>query len=238
MRNRTIASRTASVLLTVAALAGGATQADAASGGHAAVAGSRWTAVGAPGAVSFRNSPNWNDVGDVGGFVNGQIVELSCYEFGGPAGPYSNTLWYIAYDESTNAVGWINDHYLNTPGTAAAPQPQAGVCDDTSGYGVGDNNYSGAVFSAVNAAGTVAWRNFPNWNHSSNIGFGNGDAIDLGCYTYGGVAGPYDNTLWYHAYDRSRNSYGWINDHNLNTPGTAAAPRPQTWECAPAFYLP
>ncbi|MGW4523627.1 hypothetical protein [Amycolatopsis sp. NPDC004378] len=226
----------------VAALLGGAVQAEAATtvapGSHPAAAGDRWTVVGAPSAVSFRNSPNWNDVGDVGGFVNGQIVELSCYEFGGPAGPYSNTLWYAAYDETTDAVGWINDHYLNTPGTATAPQPQTGICNDTSGYGVGDDNYSGAVFSAVDAAGTVAWRNFPNWDHASSIGFATGDAIDLGCYTFGGVAGPYRNTLWYHAYDRSRNSYGWINDHNLNTPGTAATPRPQTWECDPAYYLP
>ncbi|GAB3189032.1 hypothetical protein GCM10027259_59120 [Micromonospora palomenae] len=47
----------------------------------------------------------------------------------------------------------------------------------------------------------------------------------------GAPAGPYNNTLWYHAYDWQRGTHGWINDHNLNTPGTAANPQPQTEKC-------
>lgn len=196
-----------------------------------------FTAENAPNPVAFRNSPNWGDASSrLPGFRTGQRMALICYEFGGPAGPYGNTLWYWAWDQSLGLVGgWVNDHYLNTPGTAAHPEPQtSSTCKQTSGSGEGQGDYSGRIFSAVNASGGIAWRNFPAWNYPASRNVGQGDLINLGCYMYGGAAGPYGNTLWYSAFDEKTDTYGWINDHYLSTPGTAASPQPQTWACYPA----
>lgn len=177
-----------------------------------------WTVENSPG--NWRNSPNPNlDAG--GALGNGTAVTLNCYLFGAPAGPYGNTLWYRA-----NNTGFINDHYLNTPGTAAAPQPQAPHCG---GAGSGDW-YLSPFFSATNAPGT--WGNSPTAaTDVSGVGIGNGNLISLSCYVYGNPAGPYGNTLWYYAADVDNNTHGWINDHYLTTPGTAAAPQPQTGHC-------
>ncbi|WP_019630406.1 hypothetical protein [Actinomadura atramentaria] len=98
------------------------------------------------------------------------------------------------------------------------------------------------IFTVVNADGGVYWRNSPNWSDTSRIpGWGvyNGDRLALNCYAYGGAVAPYGNTLWYYAVDLSRGPVdqygnhpsGWVSDHYLNTPGTAANPQPQTLPC-------
>lgn len=97
------------------------------------------------------------------------------------------------------------------------------------------------IFTAVNADGGVYWRADPNWNDAIRLaghGIYNGDQIALDCYQFGGPVAPYGNTLWYYAVNTSRwdsqtGNYqsGWVNDHFLNTPGTAANPQPQTLPC-------
>jgi hypothetical protein len=227
---------TSTITVAIAGLVGAAPSFATPAGPARAADSYGWRVVNAPSTVALRNSPSWNDVGTLGGFSDGQVMNLQCYEFGGPVGPYNNTLWYYAADEALGGYtyGWVSDHYLNTPGTAAHPRPQTGPCHPTSGSGFVDYNYTGEIFSVVNAPNTVNWRNFPNWNYPVDMGFGNGDPMDLGCYMFGGPAGPYGNTLWYMAWDGANNTYGWINDHYLTTPGTAAHPQPQTWECNPS----
>jgi hypothetical protein len=186
-------------------------------GTPASASGNFWHAVGS---ASWHSSPFDESAG--GGFRTGDGMVLSCYEYGAPAGPYSNTLWYFAKDLANNAFGWINDHYLDTPGTAANPQPQTWEC------------YFPQGTDAVNAPSGVYWRNSPHWNDvysAPTTGFNNGDWIHLDCYEFGGPAGPYGNTLWYYADDGTTGSGGWINDHYLDTPGTAAHPQPQTDQC-------
>lgn len=92
-----------------------------------------FTAVDANGGIYWRYLPYWGDTQSIPGwgFYTGDTIELACWTFGGPAGPYGNTLWYIARNDSRpgDGEGYINDHYLNTPGTAANPQPQGPECD-------------------------------------------------------------------------------------------------------------
>jgi hypothetical protein len=79
-----------------------------------------WTVVNSPG--TYDSSPNRQHSNGVA-LANGTQVTLECYYFGGAAGPYGNTLWYeVGFDN------WVNDHYLNTPGTAVHPQPQTPRC--------------------------------------------------------------------------------------------------------------
>lgn len=91
-----------------------------------------YTAVDADGGVYWRYSPYWPDTDAVPGqgFYTGNQIELKCWVFGGPAGPNNNTLWYLATNVTHpgDGSGYINDHYLNTPGTAANPQPQGTQC--------------------------------------------------------------------------------------------------------------
>ncbi len=228
---RPVALGIAGAALAVSGLAGGATPAALADVIHVgtSVTTARplfnlgpWTVVNSPG--TWRNSPNINDTG--AGLANGSSVTLSCYYFGGPAGQFSNTLWYVA-ESSNGTVGFVNDHYLNTPGTAAAPQPQAPHCSPSAGTG---NVVSGSVnFTAENSPGT--WDQSPSASDGSSIGISNGNTMNLACYYFGAAAGPFGNTLWYLAEDTTNHSFGWINDHYLNTPGTAAAPQPQTPHC-------
>lgn len=86
-----------------------------------------WTVVNADGGVYWRNSPNWNDTSRItgSGIYNGDQLYLACWSWGGPVDPYGNTLWYYAYDDTRGQQGWVNDHFLNTPGTAANPQIQS-----------------------------------------------------------------------------------------------------------------
>ncbi|GAB3901639.1 hypothetical protein ACFQ1S_03520 [Kibdelosporangium lantanae] len=92
-----------------------------------------FTAVDANGGIYWRYLPYWADTQAIPGwgFYTGDTIELACWTFGGPAGPNNNTLWYIArnFSRSGAGEGYINDHYLNTPGTAAHPQPQGPQCD-------------------------------------------------------------------------------------------------------------
>ena len=81
------------------------------------------------------------------------------------------------------------------------------------------------------------WSNSPSASDLSGYAFGNNNPIGLQCWEYGGPAGPYSNTLWYWAQDTANNTYGWISDHNLTTPGTATHPQPQGGECATAEKL-
>jgi hypothetical protein len=107
-------------------------------------------------------------------------------------------------------------------GTSAALAPPASA------------NSSFPEFRAVDAAGGVYWRNSANWNDTSRrsgYGFYNGDVMQLQCYRWGTTT-PYSaNHLWYWSYDYNRGQAGWVNDHFLTTPGTAAAPQPVTLPC-------
>lgn len=96
-----------------------------------------FTVVNASGGVYWRDSPNWNDPIKISGqgVYDGDRVLLQCYELGGPVPPYGNTLWYYAEDLSRFTPdgyyqnGLVSDHFLNTPGTAAHPQPQGSPCE-------------------------------------------------------------------------------------------------------------
>lgn len=88
--------------------------------------------VNAGNGIFWRNSPHWADTDHVPGHgvYNGDTVYIECWAYGDPVGPYGNTLWYDVLDMShgQNAdgnypEGWVNDHFLDTPGTAANPQP-------------------------------------------------------------------------------------------------------------------
>jgi hypothetical protein len=95
-----------------------------------------------------------------------------------------------------------------------------------------------AVYQATDANGGLYWRSSPNMNtpvQRSGYGVYTGDNVALDCYAFGGPGGPYGDRLWYwgEAYSGARGSgQGWINDHYLTTPGTAAAPQPQGPRCA------
>ncbi|MEU3624861.1 hypothetical protein BS329_18095 [Amycolatopsis coloradensis] len=90
----------------------------------------RWQAVDAVGGVYWRNSPHWNDTDRIPGcgFYQGDYIHLICYDYGDAVGPHGNRLWYRAQDEKNNSIGFINDHYLNTPGTAQNPTLNAPDC--------------------------------------------------------------------------------------------------------------
>lgn len=94
-----------------------------------------FTAVDADGGVYWRYLPYWSDSQNIPGwgFYTGNQIQLACWTTGGPAGPYGNTLWYLAANltHPADGQGYINDHYLNTPGTAGNPQPQGDRCDAT-----------------------------------------------------------------------------------------------------------
>lgn len=184
-----------------------------------------WTVENSPG--HWFSSPNPNHHTS-SALPNGTAVTLICYYWGAPAGPYGDTLWYQAQTDAQFPIeGLINDHYLNTPGTAANPQPQAPHCQ----YGAGGGMLAySKKFTAENSPGTFG--NSPTAARDmSGITVHNGNTIGLTCYWYGNPAGPYGNTLWYLADDLTTGTYGWINDHYLNTPGTAASPQPQTMSC-------
>ena len=76
-----------------------------------------------PDGVWFRNSPTLSDTNEVTGFgvYAGDSVQLICYAFGGPVGPYNDSLWYYA-DNLTGPlvstaglpnIGYLNAHYIN-----------------------------------------------------------------------------------------------------------------------------
>jgi len=178
-----------------------------------------WGVINNPG--TYDSSPNRS-------YSNGHSVSspvtLRCYYFGAPAGPYGNTLWYQVGSGYSN---WINDHYLDTPGTAADPEPQAPHCGHKAGSG--DPIFTRAWTAENSPPGmgnspTYAWED-------SSYAVHNGDQISLSCYLFGNATGPYGNTLWYWAWDQQTDSDGWINDHYLNTPGTAANPVLETDHC-------
>lgn len=102
--------------------------------GATAHANPTFTVVGADGGVYFRSAADWNtpEVTPGVGIYNGDTVVLECYNFGTTT-PYSaNHLWYQVVDLSRPVIdgygnhpgGYVNDHFLNTPGTAANPQVQ------------------------------------------------------------------------------------------------------------------
>jgi hypothetical protein len=93
------------------------------------------TVVNTGGGVYWRFAPQESAYQAIPGYgeYDGYTVALDCWRFGGPSGPYANTLWYFAEQYSPlpaqgDGQGWINDHYLNTPGTAANPQPIGPQC--------------------------------------------------------------------------------------------------------------
>lgn len=91
--------------------------------------------VGTGGGVYWRWGP-WNAANEgIAGYgeYDGYSVALDCWAWGDAVGPYGNHLWYYAEQFSPqppvgDGAGWISDHYLNTPGTAANPQPIGPRC--------------------------------------------------------------------------------------------------------------
>jgi hypothetical protein len=91
-----------------------------------------WTVVNGP--VVYYNSANASrDSNPNGSFTDGERIDLQCYEFGGPAGPYGDPLWYLTY--TSQGYEFINDHYLNTPDTAANPVPETWSCAQAASAG-------------------------------------------------------------------------------------------------------
>jgi len=179
-----------------------------------------WTVVNSPGYLDSSPNPSFQTSAKVS---NGTQLILGCYLYGAPAGPYGNTLWYQLQFNL-----WINDHYLNTPGTAAKPEPQTQHCGGAGTDGVSDP-YAPQVKAINNPA---YWGNSPTFARDvSGVRITNGDTIQLGCYNYGAKTGPYGNYLWYYAYDSVNHTYGYINDHYLNTTDTANEPDPLTGRC-------
>lgn len=188
---------------------------------HASCPSGQWTVENSPGV--WHLSPNASAPNDAGvALANGTCVSLYCYQYGAPYGPYGNTLWYWLPLGNAGNGGYINDHNLNTPGTAANPQPQAPHCPDTAAYH--DISYYTA-FNAQNSPGY--WGNSPTMAQDvSGVPIGNGDVIGLACYVYGHATGSYNNILWYWADDATNHTSGYINDHFLTTTDTAANPVP------------
>lgn len=95
-----------------------------------------WTAVDAAGGVYWRDDHEQDTaiVWPGHGIYTGDQLILLCWKWGGP-GPTGNHLWYQASNSSRNVDpsgslegGWVNDHYLSTPGTAINPEPQGPEC--------------------------------------------------------------------------------------------------------------
>lgn len=87
------------------------------------------------GGVYWRWAPYNADYSPISGYgeYDGYAAALDCYAWGDPVGPYGNRLWYFAAQFSPqppvgDGQGWISDHYLDTPGTAANPQPVTSRC--------------------------------------------------------------------------------------------------------------
>lgn len=219
------AAAAATALLSVTAPAHAATPASL-NGGYSFSSGP-WHTLNSPG--SWANSPTLaTDLG--GGLGNNYLVYLACYYYGAAEGPYGNTVWYLAANDKAT-VGFINDHFLDTPGTAANPQFQTPHCA-SAGYGSGYQ--SSVLFHATGSPGV--FDNSPSQADASGIPVANGDTLQLVCYYRGAPSGAYNNTLWYMAQDTTAHngqlSYGFINDHFLDTPDTAANPVFETPHCS------
>jgi len=74
-----------------------------------------------PDGVYFRNSPNWDDTSRTYGLgvFRDEQVQLECYVFGQPVGPYNDQLWYYVLNVTrpTNNglpdVGMLNAHFID-----------------------------------------------------------------------------------------------------------------------------
>jgi hypothetical protein len=123
------------VTATTAIAAAAPTPASAYTAPPNATAGAIYDVVGTDGGVYWRWGP-WNSAHQaIAGYgeYDGYQVTLDCWAFGEPSGPYGNRLWYFAeqwYPQPAvgDGRGWINDHYLDTPDTAANPQPIGPQC--------------------------------------------------------------------------------------------------------------
>ncbi len=101
---------------------------------------------------------------------------------------------------------------------------------------------SQGIFDVVNAETGVFWRNSPSWSDTNRVpgeGVYNGDEVSIECWGWGDSVGPWGNKLWYLVVDLSRGpdadgnyQEGWVNDHFLDTPGTAADPQPYGLPCS------
>jgi hypothetical protein len=86
--------------------------------------------VNAPDGVFWRSAPSWDATTRTPGYgaYDDDNVVLECSAWGTPVGPFGNDLWYVVLDlsrtdsEGNHPEGWINDHFLDTPDTAANPQ--------------------------------------------------------------------------------------------------------------------
>ena len=154
--------------------------------------------------------------------ANGNCLSFDRYFYGAPAGPYGDPLWYeVGFDY------WINDHYLDTPGTAASPRPQGSHCWPGSGSSAdGESVGYGPTFMAEKLPGPlgqlpdlrqgrVRHRDRQRQRHRPRL-------LLLRQRT-----GPYGNTLWYLAEDITNNTYGWINDPTSAPPEPRPGPSPR-----------
>jgi hypothetical protein len=131
MRKRRLGMGLTVAALAVAGVTAGTGPASAQDGVH-----NIWTVVDADGGVYWRSQPQQDTaIQNPGhGVYTGDQVYLACYRWGGP-GPTNNHLWYLARNLSRNQQpdgnyeeGYVNDHYLSTPGTARSPEPQGFPC--------------------------------------------------------------------------------------------------------------
>ena len=125
-------------------------------------------------------------------------------------------------------------------GRSPAPRPAAVRATEARATGISPAEHcpggTYCTWSVTSAAdGGIYWRSEPDWNtpvQTPGTGVYPGDSVYLFCYAWGSAVAPYGNTLWYFAENDSRGgTQGWVNDHFLDTPGTAANPQPQTGEC-------
>src|SRR4051794_21976573 len=79
-----------------------------------------------PDGVWFRYGPDPSQTERITGLgvYQGEHVRVKCFTVGTPFGPYSNNIWYYAYDVERPSVtgrsneGWINTHYVDDGQTA------------------------------------------------------------------------------------------------------------------------
>ncbi|MEV6873928.1 hypothetical protein [Amycolatopsis sp. NPDC051128] len=121
------------VIITAAGVVGAASAADSA---NLPVFPVMNTSEQPPDGVWFRYGPDPSQTTRTTGVgvYRGEHVRVKCYTIGTALGPYSNKIWYYAYDvERPTAAGrsnegWINTHYVDDGMTANHAHPSVPSC--------------------------------------------------------------------------------------------------------------
>lgn len=95
---------------------------------------------------------------------------------------------------------------------------------------------SGGIYSIVDAAGGVYFRNSPKWSDSRGVtgqGVYDSDQVQLICGAFGEAYGPYDNRWWSYVQNLTRPAAGkgWVNAHFINDGMPANQPSPGESTC-------